>query len=91
MATLYLEDEDVFNFSGAGVSQPALTAAHIEEAAGEEGIIAQLMDIRHLFFTMFRISKDCYSSPNPHCIFLLFSFFSNVAVLRSEEDKGRKN
>ena len=52
MATLYLEDEDVFNFSGAGVSQPALTAAHIEEAAGEEGIIAQLMDIRQLFFTM---------------------------------------
>jgi hypothetical protein len=57
MATLYLEDEDVFNFSGAGVSQPALTAAHIEEAAGEEGIIAQLMDIRQLFFTMFRIFK----------------------------------
>jgi hypothetical protein len=47
MSELDTEDEDVFAFTRSGVvSQPALTAADIEEAAGEEGIIAQLMDIR---------------------------------------------
>jgi hypothetical protein len=60
MSELDTEDEDVFgaftshhhrrsggvNIGGGLITQPTLTAADIEEVAGEEGIIAQLMDIR---------------------------------------------
>lgn len=52
MSELDTEDEDVFSFAAASpsrhhrITQPTLTAADIEEVAGEEGIIAQLIDIR---------------------------------------------
>lgn len=48
MSELDTEDEDMFSFAASHhrLSRPALTAADIEEVAGEEGIIAQLMDIR---------------------------------------------
>jgi hypothetical protein len=64
------------NGGGGGglITQPTLTAADIEEVAGEEGIIAQLMDIRHkqrgknTFFALF-------------LKFLVFSMKSKLEVL----------
>ena len=79
MSELDTEDEDVFSFAASShhhhlaggngaITQATLTAADIEEVAGEEGIIAQLMDIRN---------------GTQHAIVIISDFKTNIILIQT--------